>query len=80
MYVALARVPETSIIAATEFCEITLRRRRASKTCLREVLMTEPLLSGKKVLVTGAIALGFLGYVFLAALPDLRCYIRISTM
>jgi hypothetical protein len=43
--------------------------------------MSKPLLTGKNVLVTaGAIALGFLGYVFLAALPDLRRYIRISTM
>lgn len=43
--------------------------------------MARSLFNGKNILATaGALALGFVGYVFLASLPDIRRYIRISTM
>ena len=48
---------------------------------LQEAAMKKPLLNGTNLLVTaGALALGFMGYVFFASIPDLRRYIRISTM
>lgn len=51
------------------------------KSCLMENSMRKPLWSVKNVLATiGAVFAGYAGYVFLASLPDLKRYIRISTM
>lgn len=44
----------------------------------RRVLMKKPVLSIGNLLATAGVL--FAGYVFLTALPDLRRYIRISTM
>lgn len=40
--------------------------------------MKKPLLNVTSVLATGGVLL--MGYAFFASLPDIKCYIRISTM
>ena len=51
------------------------------KDVLRRNIMKRPLVSASNVATAaGVLIAGFLGYVFFSSLPDLRRYVRISTM
>lgn len=55
---------------------------QASNLCLSEVLimLKSTSIATNVAAAAGVLFVGFLGYVILSALPDLRRYIRISTM
>jgi hypothetical protein len=62
--------------------QATSSAEEASKLCLSEVLimLKSTSIATNVATAAGILFVGFLGYVLLSALPDLRRYIRISTM